>query len=300
MAKIPLGVEPRRARLSFDEMQRGKLRFEDLIGRLEEFDVNGVTSDSDPRIVALEKAIQTAVEKTYPVGSLQYEQAISAADLRSGLISLGCGIPLIDVIADVDESVVRATVVLQNAVSDLEEDLAIEQESRAVPAFATMPTSDGRSNPVGTDARSVFVVHGHETGARESVARFLEKKIGMNAIILQEQPGKNRTIIEKFEEESSAAGYAVVLMTPDDVGSSIKEKVERSRARQNVILELGYFLGRLGRGRVFALKQGDIEVPSDYDGVEYIELDDAGAWKQKLATELQAAGVDVDWNRIMK
>ena len=69
------------------------------------------------------------------------------------------------------------------------------------------------------------------------------------------------------------------------------------RARQNVILELGVFLGKLGRKHVCPLVKGDVETPSDYDGVVYTKLDDAGGWKMKLVQELKAAGFDVDANR---
>ena len=71
----------------------------------------------------------------------------------------------------------------------------------------------------------------------------------------------------------------------------------RPRARQNVILELGFFLGWLGRERVCPLVKGDMETPSDYDGVVYTKLDEADGWKMKLVRELKAAGFDIDANR---
>ena len=72
------------------------------------------------------------------------------------------------------------------------------------------------------------------------------------------------------------------------------------RARQNVVLELGYFIGRLGRDRVCALKRDDIEMPSDFGGVVYETFDSGGGWKQALGRELQAAGFDIDWYIVMK
>jgi len=146
-------------------------------------------------------------------------------------------------------------------------------------------------------ARKVFVVHGHDDGAKESIARFLEK-LGFEAIILHEQASQGRTIIEKVEAHSEV-GFAIVLLTPDDEGSA-KGKAPQPRARQNVILELGYFLGRLGRSRVMALKQGDVEIPSDFDGVVYEPLTSDGAWKLAVGRELQAAGFEIDRNEIMK
>jgi predicted nucleotide-binding protein len=147
------------------------------------------------------------------------------------------------------------------------------------------------------DTKDVFLVHGHDDAARETVARFIEK-LGFNAIILHEQPNRGRTIIEKFEAHS-AVGFAVVLLTPDDVGGSAKTKDTQPRARQNVILELGFFCGALGRTRVCALHKGGVEIPSDFDGVVYVPLDDGGAWRLKLAREMKAAGLDVDMNKAL-
>jgi predicted nucleotide-binding protein len=145
--------------------------------------------------------------------------------------------------------------------------------------------------------RKVFVVHGHDEGAREAVARYLER-LGFEAIILHEQANKGRTVIEKIEAHGEV-GFAVVLLTPDDVGS-LKGDNLQPRARQNVLLELGYFVGRLGRSRVCALKRGEVEVPSDFGGVVYETFDDKGAWKTALGKELEAAGFEIDWNAAMR
>jgi predicted nucleotide-binding protein len=145
---------------------------------------------------------------------------------------------------------------------------------------------------------SVFLVHGHNDAAKEAVARFLER-LGVPVIILHEQPDKGRTIIEKFEAYSEVR-YAVVLITGDDVGGSRSTPTAlQPRGRQNVILELGYFLGALGRTHVCALKEEGVEVPSDLSGVLYVPLDPAGAWKLRLAGEMKAAGLEVDLNRAL-
>lgn len=143
----------------------------------------------------------------------------------------------------------------------------------------------------------IFIVHGHDDYARETVARFLEK-IGFDAVILHEQANKGRTIIEKVEAESDV-GFAVVLLTPDDEGA-VKGGELEPRARQNVILELGYFIGRLGRPRVCALRRGVVDIPSDFTGVVWTEMDTANGWKASLARELSAAGYNIDWNKVMK
>ena len=145
----------------------------------------------------------------------------------------------------------------------------------------------------------VFVIHGRDEAPRETVARFLEK-LGLEPVILHEQANRGRTIIEKFEDHADVA-FAVVLLTPDDRGELRDGKPDlKPRARQNVILELGFFLGKLGRSRVCPLVKGDVETPSDYDGVVYTKLDDAGGWKMKLVRELKAAGFDVDANRAFR
>lgn len=145
-----------------------------------------------------------------------------------------------------------------------------------------------------TASNKVFVVHGHDGEARETVARFLEK-IGLHAIILHEQANQGRTVIEKVEANGDV-GFAVVLLTPDDVGCAKGGKPE-PRARQNVLLELGYFIGRLGRAKVCALKRGELEIPSDFAGVVWEQMDNGNSWKLALARELKAAGHDVDLNK---
>lgn len=147
------------------------------------------------------------------------------------------------------------------------------------------------SGPVQHDDQKVFLVHGHDGEVKETVARFLEKK-KLEVVILDEIAGKGRTIIEKFEEHSSVS-YAVVLMTPDDSTEPRKGGVPKSRARQNVVFELGFFVGALNRGRVCVIAKGNVEMHSNYWGVEYIPWDDAGGWKLKLLEELKAANLAV-------
>lgn len=143
----------------------------------------------------------------------------------------------------------------------------------------------------------VFIVHGHDDGARETVARLLER-LHLDAIVLHEQASGGKTIIEKLEHFSDV-DFAVVLLTPDDVGAAKADTGNlRPRARQNVVLELGLFIGLLTRKHVCALYKGNVELPSDFGGVVYVPMDDGGAWKFLLGRELTAAGFDVDLNRI--
>jgi predicted nucleotide-binding protein len=145
----------------------------------------------------------------------------------------------------------------------------------------------------------VFLVHGHDTGALSTVARFLER-LGLDVVVLHEQPNSGRTIIEKFIDYSDVE-YAVVLLTPDDRGGLASDRYEqqRSRARQNVVFELGYFVGKLGRDRVCALYECTVEVPSDYSGVVFVPLDAQAGWRTALASELRAAGVNIQIDRIL-
>jgi hypothetical protein len=146
-------------------------------------------------------------------------------------------------------------------------------------------------------SRKVFIVHGRDEGPREAIARFLER-LGFEAIILHEQANQSRTVIEKIEGYSDV-GFAVVLLTPDDEGN-LKGGEPQPRARQNVLLELGYFIGKLTRACVCTLKVGELEIPSDWRGVIDEPFDAGGAWKQTLARELNAAGYDIDWNKVMR
>lgn len=145
----------------------------------------------------------------------------------------------------------------------------------------------------------IFLVHGHDEAVLHETARFLEK-LDQDIVILREQPSGGRTIIEKFEDYANV-GFAVILLTSDDRGgvASAPYEEQKLRARQNVILELGYFLGRLGRKRVCALYRSGVEIPSDYTGVLYIRLDEQGAWRLELAKELKAAGLPVDMNKAL-
>lgn len=146
---------------------------------------------------------------------------------------------------------------------------------------------------------AVFLVHGRDDGLRQTVARFIEA-LGVEVIILDEQPSRGRTIIEKFEDHAAEACYAVVLMTADDRGGLKTDdpSAYKPRARQNVFFELGYFSARLGRERVCALHESGVEIPTDYEAVNYVPIDAGSAWRLLLGRELRDAGLPVDMNRI--
>ena len=145
----------------------------------------------------------------------------------------------------------------------------------------------------------VFIVHGHDNSAKQEVARTLEKA-GFEAIILHEKPNMGRTIIKKFEDYSDVS-FAIILYTECDIGrdKDAPEGSEKNRARQNVVFEHGFFLGRLGRERVFALVKGDVETPGDIEGVIYTPMDAKGAWKMDLVKDMQAVGIPADMNKFI-
>jgi predicted nucleotide-binding protein len=152
--------------------------------------------------------------------------------------------------------------------------------------------------PRAENVRRVFIVHGHNETLKVSAAR-LVSKLGLEPVILHEQPDRGRTVIEKLLDYADCA-FALVLLTADDRGGLAGESSRgyRSRARQNVILELGYFIGRIGREKVAAIYEEGVEIPSDYRGVIFIPYDNAGAWQVRAVKEMRAAGIKVDLNPI--
>lgn len=146
------------------------------------------------------------------------------------------------------------------------------------------------------DKNKVFIVHGRDDLAKSETARFVEK-LGFEAIILHEQASSGKTIIEKIEEYTNV-GFAIVLYTPCDIGGLSGTEITKPRARQNVVFEHGYLIGKLGRQNVCALVKGDIETPNDISGVVYVSHDSEGGWKFKIAKEMRQSGYAIDLNKI--
>lgn len=137
----------------------------------------------------------------------------------------------------------------------------------------------------------VFIVHGRDNAARRSISEFLAG-LGLEGIVLHDQPNMGRHLLTKFIDEAELVTFAVVLMTADDVGG-LPGSPLAPRARQNVILELGYFLAHLGQPKVCALVTPGLDTPSDFDGIVYIPMDSLAEWKRHLYRELRAAGLPV-------
>lgn len=282
-AKLP---QRKSANLTGEQMRSGLKKIERRIADLEAFDVDLVEQRWDPAIEALEKRVNSTLQDVLGHDTVEYrEYSIGALDTLP-LIMGGGPDPLPKVHAGYREGIKRELFKLRALRDIFQERIADSDEASAM----------AKSTVIGREStRRVFIVHGHDDGLKETVARYLSK-LEMTPVILHEQPNQGRTIIEKFERLADV-DFAVVLFTPDDVGYPVN-KVEqaRSRPRQNVVLELGFFMGALGRQRVCVLYSGDIELPSDYAGVLYLPLDPAGAWRFLLAKEMRASGIEVDLN----
>ncbi len=170
---------------------------------------------------------------------------------------------------------------------EAEEETPPPLTQQVAPATGAAPEADSADR----SPNRVFVVHGQNDTARTTVVSFLES-IGLVGIVLHEQPNMGRHLLTKFIQEADLVTFAVVLMTDDDVGG-LKGGKPAPRARQNVILELGYFLAHLGQAKVCALITPGLETPSDFDGIVYIRMDDEQRWQQELKRELLAARMPV-------
>jgi predicted nucleotide-binding protein len=156
-----------------------------------------------------------------------------------------------------------------------------------LPADAVQTTTNAATN-------KVFIVYGHDVEAREQLELLL-RRMKLEPVILQNLPIGGQTIIEKLETNLDVR-YACVLLTPDDEGHPTDQpKEKKPRARQNVVLELGMFLVRLGRKRVAILHKSNLELPSDINGLIYIKFNKrVDEVKERLGAELQEAGFPIN------
>ena len=126
------------------------------------------------------------------------------------------------------------------------------------------------------DRPKIFIVHGHDEEAKESLRKFIQKKLKLpEPIVLREMPNHGRTVIEKYEEYAQEVDVVFVLLTPDDKFTETDStQKDMYRSRQNVIFEMGYFFGALGRhsGRVILLSHGKVELPSDIKSLINIDI----------------------------
>lgn len=162
--------------------------------------------------------------------------------------------------------------------------------------FNTDDKSKINKTELNMQSRRIFIVHGHNEGILQTVARVLEKQ-NLKPIILKEEPSEGLTIIEKFETNSKS-DFAIILLTADDEGNKKGASKLNLRARQNVVFEMGYFFALLGRNKVICLRENGVEVPSDISGRVYINIDENDKWKLSLIKELKHAGFDVTADKL--
>ncbi|MCV0387566.1 MAG: nucleotide-binding protein [Nitrobacter sp.] len=286
MTRKPIVSPPADRILTPDELRQGIGRINRRIGDIESFEPISVKERWAPEVKALEASVEETLARVFGHGTRAYRRYQSAVSLDKGPIGIRTN-PLSKVHCWLTEGKADSLALLRQAVKGLEEDLAEATDALgAVPGVADVSSKSLSDN--------VFVVHGHDDAAKEQVARVIERA-GLNVTILHEQPNGGKTIIEKFENHGSAAGFAVVIATPDDEGA-VRGEPSKPRARQNVIGEMFWFAGRLGRDRVFVLVKGEPEMPSDIAGIGYTPMDDHGGWKGKLLQELSEAGYkDLKW-----
>lgn len=183
--------------------------------------------------------------------------------------------------------------------SEVARDVALRAVTARPSAAPLAQRSSTTLNVAGNDnsSREVFIAHGHDNALKNTIARFVAA-LGLIPIILHEQADHGETIIAKLEAQRST-GFAIVLCTGDDVGCAATRAVDagnwQRRARQNVVLELGFFLGCLGRPRVCAVVADGVEIPSDIDGVLFAPI---AEWQQKLFDRLSDCGYSFQQDQI--
>lgn len=300
MARRPAPPQLVRPTLTIDQKRRCIERLRQRIAELEAFNPQSVKKRWPPEVRVIETAIDEALSAAFGHDTVEYNRYSRVTTLDHGPVFADSGYSFgegrrhneaHEAQKYLAEGKQEAILTLGRAIQALEEEIADQEhvDACATSTLAVAPVPRGRK---------VFVVHGHDEGMREAVGWFLEQ-LGLQPIFLHKLPNKGRTIITKFQEEAADIGFAVIVITPDDLGKAANDPSEaKLRARQNVVFELGFFIGALGPDRVAALIKGEIERPSDFDGVMYISLE-AADWRVKLGQELQAAGYNIDWNKVM-
>jgi len=291
MAKIPVRKEKPRTALIIDrELFSKKLSEQISKGRKLDF-------TSFQKVEELEQR-----EKEYALWNDYNEEFLKASfnnlanEYRSSYTGSGSmiGIHEIHNGASIYDPIFRAKTLIQQIEAKTNVLESILMKVDLIPSEIEGTTSiKSSSTKISTINPIVFIIHGHDEEMKRSVQLFLNRA-ELQDIVLHEQPDKSRTVIEKLIEESENAGYVIALLSPDDVQGD-----GTLRARQNVILEIGYFIGKLGRDKVRLLKRGDTDVPSDLQGILYDTYDTAGAWRVKLAKEMKAAGLPVNIENVI-
>lgn len=281
--------EPQNAKLTSEQIQAAIPKLDRRINDLETFDISLVSERHDPHVEALVRKVDGTLQDILGSATIEYnDYAIISLDSLP-YNPFGESYALEEIRENYSGEILRAVLKLKGLKELFEERIA------DATATGASPGSRNRNIP-NVASRRVFVVHGHDDGTKETVARYLSK-LDLIPVILHEQPNQGKTIIEKFETHSDVA-FAIVIFTPDDIGYPKNDQSKAApRARQNVVLEMGFFMASLGRSHVCVLYKEGVEIPSDYQGVGYVPLDAGGAWRFLVAREMKSAGIDVDINK---
>jgi predicted nucleotide-binding protein len=208
----------------------------------------------DTSIRTWEDAVKLTLARVYGEHSMEFDQ-FDRIKIDGGIF--GPSVPEHKHQSGMQRGMESARAYLQHRIAELQEPDVNSQE----------PVSETQPSP----SRRVFVVHGHDHGIKETVARYLSK-LNLDPIVLHEKPDCGRTVIEKFEDYSDVS-CAIAILTADDVAEAREDPAKKEiRARQNVIFEFGFFVGKLGRKRAFALLENGVTEPSDIKGLLYICL----------------------------
>jgi len=176
----------------------------------------------------------------------------------------------------------------------LQEEALKAPPRRAQPREEPLPTRV--LNKIHLPRGNVLLIHGRDEATKESLLEFLEK-LGLRPLVLHDQPDGGRNLLEEFGE-SPDIDFAIILITPDDIAAPRHKPNEKEvRASQNVIFEFGYFLGKLGRGKVCVLYKEGVEIPSDSSVLVTIPMDSRGGWRLLVAKEIKRAGIEIDLNK---
>lgn len=251
--------------------------YEKLSKIIEEIDnlISQQVTSSTPEFKAWKIKAERFLIKKY--GEASYEIK-SFSKLKFSLIFSGSNTPHSEFVGACRTGLESAKAILSNYLE--------EYENEEVKVIVTKNTN--------IDCSQVFIVHGHDDALKQSVARILEKQ-DIRAIILSEQANNGKTIIEKFETNSDV-GAAICLFTADDIGCKKDTNDYKYRARQNVIFEAGYFIGKIGREKVIILSENNLELPSDMQGIVYT---DNRNWQLEVLKELKSIGYDIDLNKLL-
>lgn len=290
--KIPAALI--QANLTPEQMKKGITRLTRLISEIENFDATTLTQRWSPEQKAMEATIEGTLTSVFGHQTVEFRRYADATSLDHGGMYFSYDGPNPREEARqarefVTEGKSSAVQILNSAIRWLHDELNDSTET-------VVPLAGSTTIALTETPRKIFIVHGHDVAAQQTLARFIER-LDFEAVILSEQASQSRTIIEKIEANSDV-GFAVVLLTPDDVGGKTPDTLQ-PRARQNVLLELGYFMARLGRHRVCTLTNGPLEFPTDFGGIVWTNLDEGGAWKITLARELESVGFEINWKKAM-